>query len=189
MNFDLTATLRRLKPDKRVAQLTRRPDHELHFANNAPLAGPGLLLDTTVYIDALQSRLPMEVEQLIAARQINHSSVALAELTHLFGRLDPAHPETKTTLAAIKKVITAIPDHRLAAPSVQAMAEAGILTGIIARLRGISKTDRQPLLNDVMLFLQASENGHWLLSRNIADMDIVEQFASTGHVIFYRQAA
>jgi hypothetical protein len=45
--------------------------------------------------------------------------------------------------------------------------QAGIVTGLIARLRGLSKADRQPLLNDAMLFLQALENGCCLLTRDI----------------------
>ena len=101
-----------------------------------------MLLDTTVYIDLLRDRLPPDVEQLVRTRLLNHSAVALAELVHLFGRLDPAHPGTKSTLAPIRAAIEQIPPHRLTAPSVQALAEAGIVTGMIARLTGMAKSDR-----------------------------------------------
>ena len=146
------------------------------------------MLDTTVYIDILQGRAPPEVGQLLRIRQLNHSSVAIAELVHLFGRLDPKHNGTKLVLARIDATISAVLPHRLTAPTVQAGAEAGIVSGMIARLKGLPKADRQPLLNDAMLYLQACENGHMLLSRNVADFDLIDQLMPTGRVLFYRQA-
>lgn len=187
MAFDLAAALRRLKPEKRTAPLVRRADHELHFIDPQPAAGPPLLLDTTVYIDVLQGRAPPELGALLKVRQINHSSIAVCELAHLFGRLDSAHPDTKGVLAEIRTTIENIPRHRLAAPSIQAVAEAGIVTGIIARLKGLPKADRQPLLNDTCLFLQALEAGSVLLSRNIGDVDLIQQVVPAGRVLLYRQ--
>ncbi|MDP9412926.1 MAG: hypothetical protein M3Q08_02290 [Pseudomonadota bacterium] len=189
MAFDLEATLRRLKLEKRILPLSHRIDHELPFVHREQSAGPPLLLDTTVYIDVLQARAPSEVKDLLKVRQVNHSSVAVGELAHLFGRLDPRHPDTKSVLAEIKTTIDDIPQHRLAAPSVEAVAEAGIVTGIIARLRGLPKTDKQPLLNDATLFFQALESGFTVLSRNIGDMDLIEQLVPTGRILLYRQAA
>ena len=145
------------------------------------------MLDTTVYIDILQGRAPPEVGHLLSIRQINHSSVAIAELVHLFGRLDPKHSGTKSVLAKIEATINAIPSHRLTAPSVQAGAEAGMISGLVARLKGLPKADRQPLLNDAILYLQACENGHALLSRNVADFDLIDQLMPAGRVLFYRQ--
>lgn len=173
MSLDLAATLRRLKPQKVRGPLARRSDDALPFVAEPVGAGPVLLLDTTVYIDTLQGRLPDEVGKLLTLRQLDHSSVALAELAHAFGRLDPAHPGTAGALRAIEAVIAAVPVHRLAAPSVQATVEAGIIAGTVARLRGLAKTDRQPLFNDAALFLQALEGGSTLLTRNIADLDLL----------------
>jgi predicted nucleic acid-binding protein len=189
LSFDLAAALRRLKPERRRSPLTRRPDEALAFAADAPSAGPGLLLDTNVYIDALQGRLPMATERLLETRQNHHSSVAIAELVHLFGRLDPKHPDTTATLAQLSKAIAAVPSHRLTAPSVQAMGEAGIIAGTIARLRSMPKSERQPLLNDAMLYQQALETGWVLLTRNLADFDIIQQLVPGGRVLFYRQEA
>ncbi|MDT9600133.1 type II toxin-antitoxin system VapC family toxin [Sphingosinicella rhizophila] len=188
MSFDLAATLRRLKPQKREEKLIRRPDAELDFARDAPLAGPPLLLDTCVYIDTLQGRAPREVKQLIVARVVNHSSVALAELVHLFGRLDPSDHRTRTSLAKVASVVEAMPPHRLLAPSIQAMAEAGMVSGTIARLRGLAKSDRQPLLNDAILFLQALEAGYNVLTRNIGDFDLIQQLVPGGSLLLYRPA-
>jgi predicted nucleic acid-binding protein len=188
LSFDVAATLRRLKPEKKTGTLARRGDEELTFADQRVFAGPPLLIDTTVYIDALQDRLPQEVSDLLCVRQVNHSSVAIAELAHVLGRLDPAHPNTAATTKAVQKAIAIVPAHRLQAPSVQTMAEAGILTGMLARLRGLPKTDKQLLFNDAMLFLQALEQGCHLLTRNIGDMDFLQQLQPMGRVLFYRQS-
>lgn len=186
--FDLATSLRRLKPEKRAGPLRRRPDHALSFFQ-APDAGPPLLLDTTVYVDILQDRAPPPVTELLKLRQLNHSAIAVGELTHLFGRLDPAHPETKAVLAPIRATITDMPQHRLSVPSVEAFAEAGIITGTIARLCGTSRQDRQPLLNDACLYLHARESGAVLLTRNVADMDLIDQLAANGRVLFYERVA
>lgn len=185
--LDLGGALRRLKPEKRTQPLARRPTHELTFIDHEQLAGPPLLLDTTVYIDVLQDRAPPALEELLRVRQVNHSSVAVGELVHNFGRLDPAHPGTKAVLGPIRKAVEGIPAHRLFTPSAQAVAEAGIVTGVIARLRGLPKADRQPFMNDAMLFLQALESGSTLLSRNISDMDLIEQLVPTGRVLLYHR--
>lgn len=171
MAFDLGASLGRLKPEKRTKALSRRPDVELPFLDKSVSAGVPLLLDASVYIDVLQGRAPDAVRDLLRIRQINHSSVALAELTRLFGRLDPAHLGTGAVLSMIAETIDDMPAHRLTAPSIAALAEAGMITGIIARLRGLPKAGKQPLINDAALFLQALESGATLLSRNISDMD------------------
>jgi len=187
--YSLAASLRQLKPEKRTQALARRADNELPFVDAEQSVGPPLLLDTTVYIDVLQRRAPPEVAALLRMRLINHSTVALGELTHLFGRLDPSHPTTKSTLGPIKGVIDDIPPHRLSTPSAQVAADAGIVTGILARVNGLAKTDRQPFWNDANLFLQALENGWTLLSRNISDMDFIEQLVPTGRMLLYRQIA
>ena len=187
MALDLAGALRRLKPEKRTQPLARRPDHELTFINDERLAGPPLLLDTTVYIDLLQDRAPPALEELLRVRQLNHSSVAVGELVHNFGRLDPAHPGTKAVLAPLRKAVERIPAHRLSTPSAQAVIEAGVVTGVMARLHGLPKADRQPFMNDAMLYLHALESGSTLLSRNISDMDVIEQLVPAGRVLLYRQ--
>jgi len=188
LSFDLAGSLRRLKPQKRAPPLLRRRAAELPIVAPPVVTGPPLLLDTTVYIDALQSRLPTEVEELLDLCQVNHSAIAVAELSHAFGRLDPGHARTKATLASIQAVIEAIPPHRLDSPSLEATVEAGILAGLCARLRGLPGGGPQTLLNDAALLLQARENGWRLLSRNIVDLDLLQQLAPGAAVLFYRQA-
>ena len=98
--------------------------------------GPELLLDTCVYIDVLQRRAPEGLKSLLTTRLSNHSGVALAELTHLFGRLDPRDDRTGQVLAEISGVISDMPSHRLSSPSLKVQGEAGILAGLVVRTRG-----------------------------------------------------
>ena len=64
-------------------------------------------------INALAPKPPGVVDDLLEARIVNHSIVCLAELTHLFGRLDPANPGTKGVLRELRHVIEDMPGHRL----------------------------------------------------------------------------
>ena len=125
------------------------------------------------------------VDQLLQTRIVNHFTVCLSELTHLFGRLDPAHPNTKGVLKEIQQTIDDMPDHRLSAPSATVMGEAGMLAGLVARLTGASSNGRVALVNDASLYLQALENGWILLTRNLRDFDYFDQLLPSGRVLFY----
>jgi hypothetical protein len=186
LNFDLARSLRKFKPERRVAALARRPEKELPFVSEKAVGSAELLLDTCVYIDNLQDRLPQPVDILLATRLSNHSGVALSELTHLFGRLDPRDVRTEAVLAKIRAAISLVPPYRLTSPSIKVLAEAGILAGLVARLAGIDSERRQALLNDAALFLQALEQGQTLLTRNIREFDWFDQLLPGGRVLFYR---
>jgi hypothetical protein len=66
---------------------------------------------------------------MLETRIINHSTVALAELTHLIGALDPAQPGTAGALKPLGQTIDDIPPHRLTAPLIRACGDAGMLAG------------------------------------------------------------
>lgn len=187
MSFNLQRSLRRLKPARRSARLERRPDEDLPFVSQQVLSSAAPLLDTCVYIDVLHGRTPAEVDNLLTTRLSNHSGVALAELAHLFGRLDPRDQRTKIVLAQISTVIDGIPNHRLAAPSLNVLGEAGMLAGRVARLADIEAGREQALLNDAMLYLQAIEQGQTLLTRNVREFDWFDQLLPGNRVLFYRQ--
>lgn len=187
MSFDLSRALRRLKPAKQYGPLKRREDSDLEFVLSAPVVGPEILLDTTVYIDILQGRAPNELKGLIGARVNNHSAVALGELIVAYGTLDQSDPRTASVLAAYDKTIAGIRPHRLSAPSVSAIAEAGILSGMLARLKPLPKEKRPSLFNDAVIFLQALEEGRTVVTRNIGDFDMLQQLVPSGRVLFYRQ--
>jgi hypothetical protein len=178
--------MRRFKPERRIAALMRRPEKMLPFASENAATGGELLLDTCVYIDNLQNRTPPAVDNLLNTRLPNHSGIALAELTHLFGRLDPRDARTEAVLGRIRTVISNVPRHRLKRPSVNALGEAGILAGLVARLASLEWGREHALLNDAALYLQAIEQGQTLLTRNVREFDWFDQLLPNGRVLFYR---
>jgi hypothetical protein len=126
----------------------------------------------------------LEVDRMLETRIVNHSTVALAELTHLIGALDPAHPGTPGALKPLGQTIDDIPPHRLTAPSIRACGEAGMLAGLVTRLTGQQKNIA--LLNDAMLFLQAAEMGCDLLTANVWDFDFFDQLLPGTGVLIYQ---
>ena len=182
--------MRRLKPHKRLEQLTRRADSELAWASDEPLIGGALILDTSVYLDVLQGRTPEAVDELLTYRVCHHSAVCLAELTHVFGRLDPAHPSTSGVLQTVRNVIEDIPRHRLQAPDTAMWGEAGMLAGELFRLSGAPKgaSHERKYLNDALIYLQAQDIGASVLTGNVGDFDFLNQLVSGVPIILYRQA-
>lgn len=189
--FDLDSALRTLKPQKRSTPLERRPDEELEWAGDAAAIGGALLLDTSVYLDVLRGCTPQAVDDLISYRLCHHSTVCLAELTHVFGRLDPAHATTKSVLKVVAETIEDIPAHRLHAPDANAWGRAGILAGLLFRLSGLPKGQghERRFLNDALIFHQAGLLGAAVLTGNIRDFDYLTRLVPSGRVIFYRTTA
>jgi predicted nucleic acid-binding protein len=185
LSFDLKRSLRRLKPGRRTTRLIRRSDDALPFVPARAAGGLELLLDSCVYIDVLQRRAPKELKSLLAARLCYHSGIVLAELTHLFGRLDPRDDRTARVLAEISGVISAMPAHRLSAPSLRVLGEAGILAALAMRLAGIERGCEQALLNDATIYLQAVEQGQTVLTRNVREFDWFDQLLPGNRVLFY----
>ena len=144
------------------------------------------MLDTCVYIDILQGRTPENVDRLVQLRLVNHSSVCLSELTHLFGRLDPADSRTPRVLREIARTIDDIPSHRLTTPSLRAAGEAGILTGLLARLAGTIPEQHQGVLNDALIYAHAVERGCVVLTRNTREFGLFDQVWPNDSVLFYR---
>jgi predicted nucleic acid-binding protein len=187
LSFDLRRSEQAIKPQQARRPLAPRAERELRWAETEPKTGVPLLIDTTVYLDTLQGQTPAAVDDLLRYRSIFHSAVCLAELTHAFGRLDPAHPSTRRALAAITGTIEDIPRHRLVAPDPDTWGKAGMLAGKALRLGRIPPGQGQErrLLNDSLLFLQACKVGAAILTRNRRDFDVLEQLALGGAVIFY----
>ncbi len=146
-----------------------------------------MLLDTTVYIDVLQGRTPISVDRLLRTRIANHSTVALAELTHLIGALDPANSGTVKVLRPLGETIDDIPAHRLTSPSARACGEAGMLAGLVTRLAGRTRTPA--LLNDAIIYLHAMETGCEVLTGNVRDFDMFDQVLPGAGLILYRKSA
>jgi predicted nucleic acid-binding protein len=187
LSFDLKASERALRPQQAGRPLKARDEAQLRWAADESKAGRPLLIDTTVYIDTLQGRTTAAVDDLLRYRSIFHSAVCLAELTHAFGRLDPANAATRAALAAIGGTIHDIPRHRLFAPDTDTWGKAGMLAGKALRLGRIPRGQGQErkLLNASLIFLQARKIGAAILTRNVRDFDLLEQLVPSGVVIFY----
>ena len=179
-------SLRRLKPEKRQKALAYRDRSKLRFLSNLKPPFPKLLLDTTVYIDALQGRLPHDIDIALRTASLWHSSVTEAELAALAGLLDPAHPDTAGVIAKVAASVELRPAHRILTPDRGTWREAGILAGLLARLQRYGKNERRKALNDALIFLSAARNGCVVLTRNVSDFDLLMQLDPKGQAVFYR---
>ena len=186
MSSDFEASLRRLKPDKHGKPLKRRPDSELEFIETSTVKPAKLLYDTTVYIDILQDRFPKQGDLMLRAVDAWHSPVTEAELAAACGLLDPGHSGTRKVVEEIGALIDRRPVQRTVAPDQSVWREAGILSGILARLQGYEKDLRRRVLNDALLYVTARRTGCTVLTRNIIDFDFLQQLDSSGRVLFYR---
>ena len=186
-NLDLRGTLRRLKLEKRRAPLTRRSLPDLPFVERASALPRALLYDTTVYVDILQGRFPEAGEFAIRAADAWHSTVTEAELIAPCGFLSPGHPDTAETVKQITAVIERRPAHRTIAPDRETWLVAGLLSGILSRLQGYGRAERQRVLNDALIFATARKHGMAVLTRNIDDFDFLQQLDPSGGVVFYQR--
>ena len=186
MTSEFQSTLRRLKPEKRRAQLKPRAESELDFVERTSNKPRKLLYDTTVYIDILQNRFPQSGDQMLRAAEAWHSPVTEAELAAAIGLLDPAHSETREIVERIGAVVERRPSYRTIVPDSEIWRDAGILSGILARLQGYGKDHRRRALNDALLFATARKHGCVVLSRNIVDFDLLQQLDPAGSVLFYK---
>lgn len=178
-------SLRRLKPEKRRKGLRYRDRSQLRFLSDLTAPFPKLLLDTTVYIDALQASLPGYTEVALRAGSLWHSTVSEAELAAAAGLLDPAHPETAGVIAQLAASIDMRPAHRILNPDRDSWREAGMLAGLLARLQGYGRNERRKALNDALIFLTAAKNGCAVLTRDVTEFDLLMQLDARGQAIFY----
>ena len=183
-DFDAARRWARFDPQKALA---RRADHELPFVSANRIGGQGLLLDTCVYIDQMQGRTPLLLDDLIALRQVNHSTVAIQELMHTVGVLNPSDPRTAGVIAGIGKQIKAMPPHRRFAPDAEVLGRAALLSGILCHLQGYGKDAKLRALQDCVLFLQAQKLGLVVLTANARDYDILLQLIPPASALFYRR--
>jgi predicted nucleic acid-binding protein len=183
--FDVEHTLRWLKPQRWKPPLSRRSDDKLPFVTGSEPVPVQLMLDTCVYLDVLQGKTPAAVDALLEISNCNHSAACLAELTHLFGRLDPADARTARVLEQVKGVLNDIAPFRLYAPTTDVLGAAGMLAGVLHRLSHRAEADGS-LLIDACLYLHARKLGLTTLTRNVRDFDLLNQLVPDGRVMFYR---
>ena len=186
MKSDFQSTVTRLKPEKRRSQLRPRRESDLAFLGTTRERPAKLLYDTTVYIDILQNCFPLDSERMLRSAEAWHSPVTEAELAAAIGLLDPARPDTRDIVTEIVAVIDQRPTYRTINPDLEIWQEAGVLSGILARLQGYGKDQRRRALNDALLFASARKHGCVVLTRNVVDFDFLEQLEPSGKVLFYR---
>lgn len=186
MEFDFDSAVRWARFDPRCT-LARRADSALPFVTDERVGGQAMLLDTCVYIDQLQARAPNVIAALIEARHANHSSVALQELMHSVGLLDPEDARTLGAVAAIRGLVRSMPPHRTFSPDVDVLGRAALLSGVLCRLQGYRHDQKLRALHDCVLYLQAQKLGFTVLTANVADFDILLQLVPAGRVLFYRR--
>jgi predicted nucleic acid-binding protein len=177
-------TVRRLKLAERRTRLEYRERSLLPFIGQLTSL-PKLLLDTTVYVDQLQGKLPTGVEVSLRATSLWHSTVTECELSALVGLLDPGHPDTPHAVSEILASIEQRPTHRIVNPDRETWRDAGIIAGLLARLQQYGKAEQRRALNDALIFLSATKAGLAILTRNISDYDLLMQLAPQGNVVFY----
>jgi hypothetical protein len=174
--FDFDSARHWVRFDPRTT-LARRGDDELPLVDAGLIGGQGLLLDSCVYIDQMQDRSPQLLDDLVAQRQVNHSTVALS----------PSDARTAGVVAEIGKHIKAMPPHRIFVPDAEILGRAALLSGVLCRLQGYEKDGRLRALQDCTLFLQAQKLGLVVLTANVSDYDILLQLIPAGRALFYRR--
>ncbi|MIL10213.1 DNA-binding protein, partial [Salmonella enterica subsp. enterica] len=125
-------------------------------------------------------------KDLMAARLNHHSSIAIQELAHAIGVLDPGDRRTAGVQKIIAELIGSMPAHRVLTADAETLGRAAILAGVISRIQGYGGDRKLRCLHDCGLYLQALKQGLVLVTRNIADFDICLQLAPQGRVLFYR---
>lgn len=186
MRSDFGLALRRLKPHKHLDRLVARLRDTLPFVDLSRSLPKNLLLDSTVYIDELQGRLPADVETLLRAATLWHSPVTAAELAIAVGHLEPRDARTQRAVETIAGSLARRPSHRTLSPDSQTWIEAALASGILARLQNYAPADRSRALNDALLLFTAYRHGCTVLTRNVVDFDFLLQIAPGARVLFYR---
>lgn len=182
---DLASLAGRQDPEAWIRTLGYRDRSELPFDPDAVPGKAGLMLDTTVYLDAVRFGLPPTIEILLKRNPISHSAIACAEIAIAIGHLDPRHPTTSSHRAELEQVLRRVSLDQTISPSASAWVEGAVIAGILARTQGFPRADRRELLFDALLFLAALEADRFLVSRNIRHMDLLLRFRPGAKVLLY----
>lgn len=105
------------------------------------------------------------------------------------GLLEPSHPDTASVIAEVEASIEQRPAHRILTPDREIWRDGGMLAGLLARLQRYGSIERRKLLNDALIILTAGKHGCTVLTRNVADFDLLAQLDRRGQVVFYDRSA
>lgn len=186
LTIDPGVAARRIKPEKRLAQLATRPVAELVAA--AAIAGTGrarLLLDTCVYIHEAGGKLSVEAQALVDDCISFHSAVCVAELTTGVANADPTRSGWAAKRDHYFALIRTIPEHRLLLADEEVWSEAGLIAGTLARTQDYQRHQRKECLNDALIYLSAAKAGLSVLTSNRGEFDLIQQIAGRGSFVYY----
>ena len=124
---------------------------------------------------------------MIAARQAHHSTVAIQELMHTIGVLDPEDGRSSAVVDVVRTLVLSMPAHRTFVPDADVLGRAALLSGMLSRLQSYANDRKLRALHDCVLFLQAQKLGFTVLTANIVDFDILLQLLPAGRVLLYRR--
>ena len=178
--------LARHDPSAWISTLAYRTRDELPFDAEAVGGATPVVLDTTVYLDALKAPgLPTTIAGLLARNIVLHCAIACAELTVSVGHLDPAHPGTAAHRIPLVETLSRMVPTRIVSPSADAWTEAALIAGILARVQGYARESRRAVLHDALMLLTSVEAGATLISRNVRHMDLLLRFRPDAQVLLY----
>ena len=182
--------LARHDPAAWTRTLAYRNRAELPFDAAAVGVATPVMLDTTVYLDALKAPgLPSAIQMIVARNVVLHCATACAELAVSTGHLDPAHPGTAAHRAPLIEILQRMVPTRIVSPSADAWTEAAAIAGILARVQAYARENRRAVLHDALMLLTAIEVDAVLISRNIRHMDLLLRFRPDARVLLYDRAA
>jgi predicted nucleic acid-binding protein len=185
VTLDLDAVLRAQKPERRRRQLTPRATGIVAVADMPAADKAAVLLDTNVFIRQFAGTLPPEVEALFGEALLWHASVCVAELAAGVGAHHPDAPGWRRARDHYAGLVARIPRSRLLVPDARTWAEAGLLSGTVARTQGLQPHQRKEFLADALVFLCAARRGVPVITSDRDDYDLLQQLVPTGRFYAY----
>jgi predicted nucleic acid-binding protein len=184
--IDISAGLRRIKPEKNVAQLSQRPPGTLvSVADLTDIGRSAIVLDTNVYIQSAAGTLPAATAALLDRGLLFHCSVCVSELMTGVANADPSHTAWKALRNHYTALIESFPPTRVLTPDPQIWAEAGLIAGTLARTQNFQRHQLKECLNDALIFLTAARAGLPVLTANRDDFDLIQQLAPHGRFVHF----
>ncbi|HVC62612.1 MAG TPA: PIN domain-containing protein [Acetobacteraceae bacterium] len=179
--------------------MSRRPAQADRSSPSLPLFGDAVpegpvLLDTNVFINALTSRGPLVLRQMLQTLPRFFVSAPIrAELAWIDGRLDPTHPGTARVVAAAQGVQSRIDPAKVLVPGDADWHDAGERAGRIAReaagggRRIATAFDRVELIHDTLTAIVAARAGCVVVTED-RDFAALMRFDPRLQVLFYDRA-
>jgi len=190
LSIDLEAAIRRRKPDKRLRQLSTRPDNALISPDDLAATGVvALVADTNVYINDAAGRLPKRVEALLDRTILFHCSVCVGEIATGVAGGDPTTKGWAEVRSVYAELLGAIPASRLLTPDSQVWTDAGLVAGTLARTQNVQRHQRKEMLNDALILLTAAKLGLPVLTSDRDHYDLLQQLCPDSRFVFYSIAA